>query len=297
MAIFNVGSINVDWTYSVPRFPLDGETLSADSCTRDLGGKGANQSVAAVRAGATVYHIGAIGEDGAWARDRLVAADVDVTHVSVVKDRPTGHALIFLTPDGENRIVINGGSNGTLDPGFIAMALERVTSRDTVILQNETNAQLAAARHARDKGARVVYSAAPFSMSAVEEILPFVDLLIVNEIEAEQLSKVLNKSLKDLGIPELLVTKGSEGAIWFNIMDGDQIAVTAPSVQPVNTTGAGDTLAGYFCAARDMGAGIGEALELAVTAATLKVTRPGTFSGIPVMAEVKDWQQGTVRND
>lgn len=297
MSIFNVGSINVDWTYRVPRIPLKGETLSADTCTRGLGGKGANQSVAAARAGATVYHVGAIGEDGNWAQTQLVAAAVDVTHVSVVHDRPTGHALIFLTPDGENRIVINAGSNGALNLGFVAKALEFVSSSDTVLLQNETNAHLAAAKLARARGARVVYSAAPFSMCDVEEILPFVDLLIVNEIEAEQLSKVLNKSLTDLGIPELLVTKGSEGAIWYDLAGGDQIAIVAPSVRPVDTTGAGDTLAGYFCAARDLGASVGEALELAVTAATLKVTRSGTFSGIPAMADVKVWQRENCQND
>ncbi|WP_116132875.1 ribokinase [Tropicimonas sp. IMCC34043] len=287
MAIYNLGSINIDWFYKVPHFPVAGETVAAGACDSGLGGKGANQSVAAARAGASVHHLGAVGSEGVWTTERLKAAGVDVTHVAIEMAAPTGHALIFIEPDGENRIVIYPGTNRLIADGDVKAALAPARAGDTLMLQNETNCQVAAARLARLRGMRVVYSAAPFDVAAVREVIEDVDLLAVNAIEAEQVAEALGVAITDLPVPELLITRGSKGATWHDLATGETLTVTAPKVTPVDTTGAGDTFAGFFCASRDQGLPVAECLELAVAAASLKVTREGTADAIPTMAETR----------
>ncbi|MFV0360928.1 ribokinase [Tropicimonas sp.] len=287
MAIYNLGSINADWFYKVPHFPADGETLAAESCTGGLGGKGANQSVAVARAGGNVHHIGAVGGEGGWTLERLKSMGVDVSRVAIEGAGSTGHALIFLTPDGENRIVIHAGTNRMIAEADVSAALERAGPGDMLILQNETNCTVFAAKSARARGMRVVYSAAPFDVGAVREMLPHVDLLAVNEIEAAQVAEALGVALTALPVRELLVTQGARGATWFDLKTGETLAVPAPKVASVDTTGAGDTFAGYFCAARDRGLPVAECLELAVGASALKVTRAGTSEAIPTLAETR----------
>ncbi|MEL7343731.1 MAG: PfkB family carbohydrate kinase, partial [Pseudomonadota bacterium] len=209
MAIWCVGSINIDHFYSVPHIPAPGETLAAASVASGLGGKGANQSVAAAKAGSTVRHIGATGADGAWVVERLTAYGVDTSRVDQTKP-VTAHAIISVADDGENAIVIFSAANRSLDEGRIAEYMSKAEAGDILLLQNETNAQAAAARAAKSAGMRVFYSAAPFDVEAVRQVAAFIDVLIVNEIEQEQ----LEATLPDLVVPERLVTLGSKGAVW-----------------------------------------------------------------------------------
>ena len=294
MAIYNLGSINIDWFYRVPHAPVDGETVAATACRSGLGGKGANQSVAAARAGAVVHHLGAVGNEGVWTADELKAAGVDTTHVAIELAAPTGHALIFLTPDGENRIVIFAGTNRLIAEPDVRAALSRARPGDTLMLQNETNAQLFAARLARARGMRVVYSAAPFDVEAVRAVLAEVDLLVVNSVEAGQLADALGVTITELPVPELLVTRGARGATWYDRASGETLSVAAPRVAAVDTTGAGDTFTGYFCAGRDRGLAVADCLALAVAAGALKVTREGTAEAIPTLAEVEDFRAEAV---
>lgn len=287
MTIYNLGSINTDWFYKVPHSPADGETVAAEGCTNGLGGKGANQSVAASRAGAEVHHVGAVGGEGVWAVDQLKSMGVGVTHVAIEIAAPTGHALIFVTPDGENRIVIYPGTNRLIQEDDVKAALARAQAGDTLLLQNETNCLVYAAQRARKRGMQVVYSAAPFDVEAVRAVLPHVNLLTVNAVEAGQLAAALGVEITELPVPELLVTEGARGATWYDLRSGETLSVRAPKVVPVDTTGAGDTFAGYFCAGRDMGVPVAECLELAVGAAALKVTRAGTSEAIPALLEVR----------
>lgn len=286
MTLWNLGSINADFTYTVPHFPAPGETLPATSLVRGLGGKGANQSVAAARAGADVQHLGAIGPDGDWALEALAGYGVGVGHVARLPDTPTGHALIFVVPDGENAIVLNPCANRAITQARALGWMAHVQKGDTLILQNETDAGAAAASAAREAGARVVYSAAPFEAAAAAEMLPMTDLLIVNAVEAEQLANSLGTAPETLPVPELLVTRGADGATFYDLAQGQQVSVPAPKVTAVDTTGAGDTFAGWFCASRDMGASVAEALSAAAQASALQVTRPGTAAAIPSAAEV-----------
>lgn len=293
MAIYTLGSINTDWFYQVPHAPADGETVAASTCDSGLGGKGANQSVAAARAGSTVHHIGAVGGESVWALDLMRSFGVDVTHVSIELGQSGGHALIFLTPDGENRIVIYPGTNRTIAEGDVKVALAQARAADTLLLQNETNCQVEAARRARSRGMRVVYSAAPFELEAVQAVLEHVDLLAVNAVEAEQIAAAMGCDITALPVAELLVTQGEHGATWRDLSTGETLSVPAPRVTAVDTTGAGDTFAGYFCAGRDQGLPVAECLELAVGAAALKVTRPGTAEAIPGLEDVRAFLETT----
>jgi len=177
--------------------------------------------------------------------------------------------------------VIFPQANRALDPDRVAHDLDAANAGDILILQNETNAQADAAKAAKARGLRVFYSAAPFEVSAVEAVAPFVDVLIMNELEDAQ----LNAAFPDLVVPARLVTLGPEGARWT--ARGETLSVPAPKVEAVDTTGAGDTFAGYFAAAVDQGSGIAEAMTLATQAAALKVTRPGTADAIPGVEEVR----------
>ncbi|MCV2867309.1 ribokinase [Defluviimonas sp. WL0002] len=284
MAIHNLGSINIDHFYSVPHLPAPGETLAATAYGIGLGGKGANQSTAAAKAGARTVHIGAVGPEGAWTVERLNGAGVDTTHVSVL-ETPTGHAIINVDATGENAIVLFPGANLALPFPKVVSALSEAAPGDTLLLQNETAHQEKAARHGRDLGLRVVYSAAPFDPTAVRAVLPFTTLLILNAVEAEQLCAALDTTIEALDVPEILITRGAQGAEWRH-RDGNRAFAPALSVKAQDTTGAGDTFAGYFCAGLDLGQKPQAALAWAAKAAALKVTRRGTADAIPSAAEV-----------
>ncbi|MEM6479022.1 MAG: ribokinase [Pseudomonadota bacterium] len=283
MTVFCVGSINADYFYDVARIPAPGETLAANAMRQGLGGKGANQSVAAARAGARVVHIGAVGEDGAWAVARLTALGVETRHIRTV-DAPTAHAIITVAKDGENAIVIFSGANLLQSEAAIQEALQEAVPGDCLILQNETSHQIEAAKLASKAGLEVIYSAAPFDVDAVTAVLPFVDILVVNELEAQQLETALGVVVSDVPVEAVIVTRGASGADY--VSNTGVIHADAPKVTAVDTTGAGDTFLGYFVGARDQGFEVTSALGLAVKAAALKVTRPGTADAIPSRADL-----------
>ena len=282
MTIFCVGSINADHFYDVPHIPAPGETLAGSNHRIGLGGKGTNQSVASAKAGSRVVHIGAVGTDGSWAVDRLGDLGVDTTHIATV-DEPTAHAIINVAADGENAIVIYSGANLCQSETAIQAALGSAQPGDRLILQNEASLQVEAAELAKEAGLQVIYSAAPFDAGAVSAVMPHIDLLVLNEVEAAQLSEALGVKISDLET-DVLMTLGAGGADY--IASGETIHADAPKVTAVDTTGAGDTFLGYFVSALDQGDDIATALNLACSAAALKVTRPGTADAIPSRQEV-----------
>lgn len=285
MTIWNLGSINIDKVYRLPRHPAPGETLAALSYATGLGGKGANQSVAAAKAGARVVHLGAVGEDGGWTLERLALAGVDVARVHTGSEA-TGHAVIFVAEDGENIIVIHPGANRQIPAHAVTEGLEESRPGDLLLIQNETSAQEAAAREGRTRGLRVAYSAAPFEVDAVRAVLPYLSLLLLNELEAEQLEEALGQGIATLGIPDIVVTRGARGARW--ITEGEEeLTVPAHSVDVVDTTGAGDCFAGYLVAALDEGAGPEAAMRLAAAASALQVGRAGAADAMPSRMEVE----------
>lgn len=277
MAVWNFGSINIDHVYRVPHHVAPGETLTATAYSTGLGGKGANQSVAAARAGAKVLHVGAVGADGLWARDMLAGFGVDVAHVAA-GGTATGHAIINVDAHGENSIVIFDGANRVLGAEAVA-ALDAAQAGDTLLLQNETSAQVDAAAKAHAAGLRVIYSAAPFEADAVRAVLPYVSLLVMNTGEAQALRAALG-ALPDV---EMIVTHGADGAEWIA---PEPLRIPAFPVKPVDTTGAGDCFIGTLAAALDAGLDRATAMRRATAAAAIQVTREGAAGAMPSAAEV-----------
>lgn len=287
MTIWNLGSINVDHFYYLSHLPKPGETLLAASRTTGLGGKGANMSVAAARAGAHVRHIGAVGPDGGWAVERLTEYGVDTRTIGQV-DVPTATAIISVDQAGENSIIIDPGANHQISEQQVSHALAGANANDTFVTQNETNAQVDAAQIAADAGLTVAYAAAPFSAQAVEEILPLLSFLILNEVEAGQLTEATGKSPQDLGIETVIVTKGAAGADLYR--DGqDPKSFAAIKVDSIDTTGAGDTFTGYVLAGMDRGLTIDQSISMAMRAGALMVMRQGTADVIPDLKEVENF--------
>jgi ribokinase len=281
--ILTIGSVNIDHLYRVAALPRPGETIAATGYRRALGGKGANQSLAARLAGAEVRHAGAVGPDGEWCRARLAAAGIDVSDLVSV-EAATGHAVIMVDGAGENAIVVHGGANRALTPALVERAIGRARPGDWLLLQNETNLVVAAARAGRAAGLRVACAAAPFDPGAAAAVIPHVDLLAVNAVEAAQLAAHLGRPPDAFGVPMLLVTAGADGA---RLRSGrSELHQPAFSVAAVDTTGAGDTFLGYFMAGLDRQLPLPGAMRSAAAAAAIQVTRPGAAEAIPGAAEV-----------
>lgn len=291
MAIHCFGSINIDLFYQLSHEPAAGETLAALDHSSGLGGKGANQSVAARRAGAIVHHWGAVGRDGQAVLKLMRDYGVDMTGVIQRDDLATGHAIIMLTPDGENRIILHSGANQDLPRDLIERLGASISAGDTLLLQNETSSQVEAAQVARECGAQVIYSAAPFDVSALKDVLSYVDVLALNEIEARQATEALGTDISGLPVREVVITRGASSVEWRDCRSDTVIEQPVPKVDPIDTTGAGDTFIGYFAAACDLGEPVEGALDVAVHAAALKVTRRGTAEAIPDRSEVEAFRR------
>ncbi|WP_158965077.1 ribokinase [Chachezhania sediminis] len=286
MTIWNLGSINADMVYAVPHLPQAGETLAASTLRQFLGGKGANMSVAAARGGAHAAHVGAVGTDGGWAVERLTEYGVDTRFIDR-QGGATGHAIIAVDPTGENQILIWPGTNRTIPEDLIGKALTEAAAGDILLIQNETNAQDHAARMGRDLGLKVAYAAAPFEAAAVRAVLPFIDILILNAVEAEQLAAATGILPADLPVAHVVITLGADGARHIDTVRAQETHYPAVPVTPVDTTGAGDTVTGFLLAGLDRGLDMAQAMELAMQAGALMVTRHGTADVIPDLKEVQ----------
>ena len=284
MTLWNLGSINADYIYRVPHIPAPGETLTSLGRKVFLGGKGANISVAAARAGAHVRHIGAVGADGRWAVQRLLEYGVDTRQIAEVETE-TCQAMIFVDPAGENTIVLHPGANMAIPPDTLDQALSQAETGDWLIMQNETCLQAEAATRGKQMGLRIAYAAAPFEPARVQAVLDHLDFLILNAIEADQLYRATGLAPEALPVRDVIVTRGGDGATWFG-PDGPAHVAALP-VTPVDTTGAGDTFTGYVLAGLDRGLPVEQAMAQASRAAALMVTRAGTADVIPDLAEVQ----------
>jgi ribokinase len=264
-----VGSLNVDLVTSVESHPRPGETVRGSGLDRYAGGKGANQAVAAARAGsAEVLMVGRVGADegGATYRWRLERAGVDVSGVVVDDSEPTGHALIVVDEDGENTIVVVPGANGRVCADDLE-PVRRCGPGDVVLLQLEIPLPVvvAAARLAHERGARVVLNVAPYA-SLPPDVVALADPLVANEHEAAALADTG-------GVPaSLLVTFGAHGASWDGV---EYAAHTVPTHRVRDTTGAGDAFCGALAAALATGADRSAAMEAALAAGAAAVQHHG----------------------
>lgn len=287
MTIWNLGSINADIVYSVPHIPVPGETLASTKREQFLGGKGANMSVAAARAAAQVRHIGAVGKDGKELVQRLMEYGVDTRNISVI-DTETAQAIIMVDTHGENAIVLHPGANHEIPQAVLQSALSEAETGDWLVMQNETNLQRTAAEMGKKLGLKVAYAAAPFSAERVQAVLPYLDFLILNAVEAAQLEEETGLTPDKLPVTDVIVTLGADGADWYGRSAKEHF--DSIKVTPVDTTGAGDTFTGYVLACLDRGLPMGQAIHTATKAGALMVTRHGTADVIPDLLEVQEFR-------
>lgn len=278
MTVYNLGSINIDHIYRLDHLPRPGETLKSRDYVLGLGGKGANQSLAAAKAGAKVMHLGAISQADGWISADMQSAGVDTSHILNMPDIATGHAIIMVDTSGENAILLHGGANLAITKRQVTAGLSGIGPKDILMLQNETAQQVEAAAFAHKAGARVIYSAAPFSVKAVKAVLPYLSIIALNEGEARQLFAELGP---EVPVDGLLVTQGQRGAEFHDLRKGQIWHQAAFPVTPVDTTGAGDCFAGWFAAGLARGETIPTALHHAAAAAALQVTREGAGPAMP----------------
>ncbi len=298
MSVAVVGSVNLDIVARVQRIPQPGETVLAVGSSRGGGGKGANQAVAAARAGGvTTAFIGAVGADGDGSvlRAALVADGIDTTGLETLS-APTGVALISVDDRGENSIVVVPGANHALE-ALSAAQRRIVAAADVVAAQLEIPVPVVLeAASARRTGALFLLNAAPAepltAPDVAARVLPTIDVLVVNEHEACQIAHAdsVDVAIEALAqrVRAVVVTLGGEGSVVA--IDGTRRTVPAFRVDAVDTTGAGDTFCGVV-AARLADTGLTPdslvaAARAGAAAAALAVGRPGAQDAVPAAAEV-----------
>lgn len=287
-----VGSLNLDLVMQTPRLPALGETLLGGPFSTAEGGKGANQSVACARMGASVDHLGKVGDDpfGGRLLESLLREGVGVAGVHACPDAPTGVAQISVT-GGDNAIVVAPGANGRLTPQDLRADARLFDGAGAALFQLEVplDAVAEGLDLARSRGVPTILNPAPWQ-PLPQEVLDRVDTLVLNRVELAQCSgregaeEGLERIL-ERGVPRVVLTAGAEGAYYRTREERGRIP--APQVRVVDTTGAGDTFVGAFAVLLAEGASLEEAVRWGVHAGALACTRLGAQPSIPVRREVE----------
>lgn len=285
-----IGSVNLDTSTQVAAIPGPGETVLASALERSGGGKGANQALAAARAGgAHTTLIARVGDDnhGRSLRHKLVVADVAV-HFQLVPQAPTGQAFVTVAESGENSIVVVPGANKVMIPFSIAERSD-LSEADVVLLQLETpSAYITQARAAMRESATLILNAAPV-VPLTDAEWSAVDLLIVNQHEARELTGVVDPAaaLATLAsrVTQVIITLGAKGSLHAG-PGVASVLTPAFATSVADTTGAGDTFCGVVAAELAQRATIGSAIRRATAAAAISVTRRGAQTSIPTSAEI-----------
>lgn len=295
MKIINFGSLNIDNVYNVCDFVKPGQTILADSFHVAAGGKGLNQSIAAARAGAHVIHAGAIGQNGDFLAEILQEAGVD-TFQLLRLDAPTGHTVIEVNAEGQNRIIVHGGTNQMLTDEYIDAILLRSTPGDLVLLQNETNLISSIIAKSHKKGLKTAFNPSPIPDHMSSLPLELVDYFMVNELEAAQLAdmdtdnsyeSILECLSKKYPHSAIIMTLGHNGVLFSQ--GSTRLSHPIFKVSTVDTTAAGDTFCGYFLAALCRNSPIETALKEASAASAIAVSRPSAAPSIPLYNEVQEF--------
>ena len=291
--VLNFGSMNLDYVYQVDHFVQAGETLSASSQAVKAGGKGLNQSIALARAGAEVWHAGCVGAGGGMLRELLRGSGVHDEYLRTV-DTLQGNAVIQVNPAGENCILLFGGSNACITEDQIAETLSPFSAGDWLVLQNEINLIGEMVEQAARKGMRIALNPSPYNDKLSGVDFSRISWILVNEIEAEQLSgcrepekawEVIHRKYPLLSV---LITLGAAGSAAWAVRDGaiEVFRQEAFPVQAVDTTAAGDTFTGYFISGLMSGLPLKGCMRQAAKAAAIAVTKPGAAESIPTKDQV-----------
>ncbi|MBY4840675.1 ribokinase [Pantoea sp. DY-5] len=297
-----LGSINADHILNLAHFPRPGETVIGKKYQIAFGGKGANQAVAAGRAGADIAFIACVGADdiGERIRQQLQQDRIDTAPVETVADESTGVAMIFVNGEGENNIGIYSGANAALTPARVAQHQQVIADADALLMQLESPLEsvLAAAKIARAQQTQVILNPAP-ATALSDELLALIDIITPNETEAEILTGIAVKSDEDAaraaaalhakGIATVLITLGRRG-VWLS-EQGNGVRIPGFSVQAIDTIAAGDTFNGAFITARLEGVAMHDAVRFAHAAAAIAVTRPGAQPSVPWRTEIDAFLQ------
>ncbi|WJH42072.1 ribokinase [Aliirhizobium terrae] len=290
------GSINMDLIANTAVLPKPGETVPGTSFATAAGGKGANQALAARRAGSEVKMSGAVGGDGFAepALQLLKDAGTDLSLVQTVSE-PTGTALILVGGDGENMIAVVPGANGTITADDATKTVAAMSSGDILMLQIETPvaAVETALKAAREKGVVTLLNTAPFTSDAAR-LASLADIVVANETEFDLLVGTPSATAQDR-IEALrkfhgerkqtfVVTLGGDGVVAIH--NGEIITAQGLKIEPVDTVGAGDTFCGYLAAGLDQGRNFAEALKRAAVAGSLACLKRGAQPSIPLASDV-----------
>ena len=289
MKILNYGSLNIDYTYRIPHIVAPGETITSQYLSVFPGGKGLNQSVALAKAGAQVWHAGMIGEDGEFLKQICKKSGADTRFISQVETR-TGNAVIQVSDEGQNSIILFPGANRMNTKEKVDSVLDFFEPGDFLLLQNEINLIGYLIDKGKEKGMTVILNPSPFDENLKEADLKKVDLFLINEIEGRQITgkneteEILAEMKKCYPRAGVVLTLGSEGAIY---QDTQEIwRQKAYETKAIDTTAAGDTFTGYFLAAMMEGKNKAQALTEASYAAAIAVSRKGAAVSIPEKQEV-----------
>lgn len=286
-----VGSAMMDLTAYAQVLPEPGQTLVGNLFTTGFGGKGANQAVIAAHCGAEVHFIGKLGRDlfGDSIAKNFADLGIDSTHVQRC-DTPTGVAHIWVDGNGENRIIIIPGANHEIEISKAVSAINSIKGLAVVVAQCEIKQEvtLAAFIAAKALGAITILNPAPFEPLS-PQLLALTDWLIPNETELHELANITGLDDKHLASfrpgKNSIVTLGSQGAV---LIDADEVItrVSAPTVEVVDTTGAGDAFVGTFAFGLASGIDPIKAMELGIKVASISVTRKGAQSSYPTQTEI-----------
>lgn len=293
-----VGSANVDFTVRLPRLPKAGETVSNGEFYRCFGGKGANQAVAALRAGAEVRFLAKLGKDpmGELLREHLEDLGLPGRYLLSDQSAPTGTALILVDHEGRNLIGVAPGANRTLTTNEVNSCADLFDWGEVLLCQLEVplGAVEAALSLGRKKGMKTLLNPAP-ARELPEEVLRLVDVITPNEGEAKALTGLENsesaaRRLSEMGPSQVILTLGKEGALY--LADGEPFYVPSYRVNPVDTTGCGDAFNGALACALAEGRGLEEAVRFAAAAGALAATVKGAQDAMPFREEIVSLMRG-----
>jgi ribokinase len=290
-----VGASNLDISFRMPELPRPGETVNGAEAIRGLGGKGANQSVAAARLGARVRFVSSLGDESVATEieEQLQAEGIDSGGCTFQPGEQSGRACIWLDQEGENRIVVAPGANALLSEAAVGSGLDPVSTASIVLCQLETPLEgiARAVEWAHEVGARSIVNAAPAAPFRRLPTMP--DVLVLNEPEARELladsepptDHLAPALAESFGVDLIAVTLGAAGAVLWR--EGEQHEIPAPRVAPVDSTGAGDAFCAGFAARLAAGDDPLRAAEIACAAGALTTLGFGSMSTLPTLPEVE----------
>lgn len=295
------GSLNVDLTVRVERFPQPGETLSGSELVTAPGGKSSNQAVAAALLGSATDLIGAVGDDanGTFLLDQARAAGVDVSRVARASQHATGSAMIVVDAAGENTIIISPGANGAHRPTSVDPAAFGGAAVLCLCLEVPTSVVQNAAELGRQAGAQVLLNLSPYA-EVPADLLSLTDVLLVNRTEAELVLGMSNvaehwpttlDAFVERGVDRAVVTLGSAGSVVLDAtaVDPDRVVVIDPvTVEAVDTTGCGDAFTGALAHRLAAGSSLAEAARFAAQVSALAATVPGAQSSYQAFRHLSD---------